>query len=334
MDPKVQELLSKPFHFVVYHVGGGDGAIGPSGCILRSLPGHVLLVVFEIRADNSEPVVLSSNALTGAPMVSVNRGVDTKRATRPFYINKFPLSSSLLKSAPIARDEDPGYPFVHRWSQNTELDREVSVPVSPIDEIIEEFKLPLPDFLSIDAQGAELNILTGAKRALSQTIMGAISEVEFSEIYARQPLFDDQMSLYSRHGMRLVEIYNPQRWHPGPRMPGQAFLTVGEALFIKYAHAFEEGEERPARAFVELKDMSGMQLLKLMAVAHSFNMLSYVTKLGQFVLLHRPEVESIANAVPLLKECLALATFATLNHERYQEDKTFFLKAVVVSNAV
>lgn len=329
MDPKVQELLSKPFHFVVYHVGGGDEAIGPPMRILRSLPDHALLVVFEIRSDNSEPVEVKTYAPTGHLMLSVNRGVDIKQATRPFYINKFPLSSSLLKSAPIARDEDPGYPFAHRWSQNTELDREVPVPVSPIDEIIEEFKLPLPDFLSIDAQGAELNILTGAKKALSQTIVGAVSEVEFSEIYARQPLFDDQMSLYSRHGMRLVEVYNQQHWHPGPRMPGQAFLTVGEALFMKYVHAFDEGEERPARAFVELKDMSGMQLLKLMAVSRAFNMLSYVAKLGQFVLFHRPEVESIVNGVPLLKDCLALAKFATINHEKYQQDMNFFLKAVV-----
>lgn len=328
MDPRVQELLSKPFHFVVYHVGGGDGAIGPPERILRSLPNHALLVVFEIRSDNTEPVEVRTFAKTGQLMLAVNRGVDIKQATRPFYINKFPLSSSLLKSAPIARDEDPGYPFVHCWSQNTELDREVSVPVSPIDEIIEEFKLPLPDFLSIDAQGAELNILTGAKKALSQSIIGAVSEVEFSEIYARQSLFDDQMSLYSRHGMRLVEVFNQQHWHPGPRLPGQAFLTVGEALFVKYVHAFEEGDERPARAFVELQDMSGMQLLKLMAVARAFNMLSYAAKLGQFILFHHPELEGIANDVPTLKDSLAIANFVTLNYDKYQQDKDFFLKAV------
>lgn len=328
MDAEVQEILSRPFSFVMYHVGGGDGAIGPGERIMRSLPNHALLVVFEIRSENSEPVEVKSWIKTGQKMLSVNRGVDIETARRSFYINKFPLSSSLLKSSPMARDEDPAYKICHTWGQNSELDREISVPVSPLDQIITEFDLPKPDFLSIDAQGAELNILRGAEQAFADTVVGAVSEIEFSEIYSKQALFDEQMSWYSQRGMRLVEIYNQQRWHPGPRMPGIGFLTVGEALFIKYVHAFEEGEDRPPRGFVDLAKIPSMQLLKLMAVARAFNMLSYVVKLGQCVLFHRPEVEEIANGVPLLKDCLELAKFATLNHQKYQQDKDFFINAV------
>lgn len=332
MHPEIEDIMSQPFQFVVYHVGGGDNAIGPPEQIMRALPDHALLVVFEIRSDNSDPVELRTFKKTGQKMLSVNRGVDIKSAKRQFYVNKFPLSSSLLESSPIARDDDPGYPFCHTWGENTEIDEEITVDVSPLDQIIDEFKLPSPDFLSIDAQGAELNILKGATKAFSEHIIGAVTEVEFSEIYSKQALFDEQMSWYSTQGMRLVQIFNQQDWHPGPRMPGQAFLTVGEALFIKYVHLFEDGEDRPSRAFVELDSQTGIQLLKIMAVARSFKMLSYATKIAQFVLYHRPEMIEVANNVPILKECLELGDYVTMNHSIYEQDKDFFMKSVTMVN--
>ena len=247
MDAEVQEILSKPFNFVLYHIGGGDEAIGPATGIMRALPHHAVLVVFEIRSENSEPVEVKT-WVTGQKMLSVNMGVDIKQARRAFNINKFPKSSSLFKSAPMARNEDTG--FTYTWGVDSALDREVMVDVMSLDQIITDFKLPKPDFLSIDAQGAELNILKGAEKAFSDTIIGGVSEVEFSEIYSGQALFDEQMTWYAERGMRLADIHNQQRWHPGPRMPGRGFLTVGEALFIKYVHAFEDGEERPRRGFV------------------------------------------------------------------------------------
>src|SRR5947208_2257723 len=101
MDSAVRELLSRPFNLVVYHIGGGDEMIGPTGHILNAFKEHCLLVGFEIRSENTQPVELKTFR-GGVKMLSVNRGIDIGTATRPFHINKFPLSSSLLKSSPMA----------------------------------------------------------------------------------------------------------------------------------------------------------------------------------------------------------------------------------------
>jgi len=328
MKPEIASLISRPVNITVYHVGGGDNAIGPPERILRTLPDNSLLVVFEIRSKHSEPIEIRTFKRTGQKMLSINRGVDIKSAKRAFHINRFPLSSSLLESSPIARNEDPGYPFCHTWGENTEVDSETIVNVSALDEIIEELDLPKPDFLSVDAQGAELNILRGAENAFSDSIVGAVTEVEFSEIYSKQALFDEQMSWYSERGLRLVEIFNQQKWHPGPRMPGDAFLTVGEALFIKYVHGFEDGEDRPKRGFVELESESGISLLKTMAIARSFKLLSYTVKLGHMILERHPDVVDICKSVPVLEQCLKLSEHVTANLPNYANDKDYFIKSV------
>lgn len=61
------------------------------------------------------------------------------------------------------------------------------------------------DFLKLDAQGAELDILTGARETL-RDVVGLEVEVEFAEMYLGQPLFRDVDRFVAEHGLKLFKL--------------------------------------------------------------------------------------------------------------------------------
>ena len=63
--------------------------------------------------------------------------------------------------------------------------------VISIDSVaLDSFDISNLDFIKIDIQGGELNVLKGAKESLNSTI-GLEIEVEFLELYKDQPLYGD-----------------------------------------------------------------------------------------------------------------------------------------------
>ena len=59
-----------------------------------------------------------------------------------------------------------------------------------LDAFIKREKIESIDFIKIDIQGAELDVLKGAERNL-ENVLTIVSEVEFLPIYNEQPLFGD-----------------------------------------------------------------------------------------------------------------------------------------------
>ncbi len=320
-----------PTSIVIYHVGGDDG-IGPVGAIFDAAP-NAVLVTFEIR-DDAKAVLVEGNSENPLQVrIKVNRAVDEGKATKEFYVTTFPKSSSLFKAAPMARSEDPGYHFCQTWGENTQIAKTITVQTSSIEQIIEELNLPAPDVISIDAQGAELGILKGSGRYLSDKALAVLTEVEFSEIYHHQPLFDEQMSLLSTNGFRLVTLFNSQVWHPMTRMGGTGFLTAAEALFLKYFFAFTDGEERPKRGYADMRSASTSVLLKTCIIAMGFRMVSYAVKIAKFIRTERTDYKSLVNAEPMLGK-----TFAALEYyEKYESlpDRSldYFVDAIEFENS-
>jgi len=259
---------------VVYHIGG-EGDYGPTMRLLEQFPDKVHLVVFEARSDTTDERASETFIKQGIKTTVVLKGIDEKAGVTSFNVNKFPLSSSLLEPSPLTVDEDPAYPHVHTWGQNAALHTRITVETISLDDVVNRKLAPPPDVISIDAQGAEFRILKGAAKCLETTLC-VISEVEFFEIYDGQGLFDDQMFLLSRTGFRLFRIMSQQNWHPGPSA-GEGFLTVGEAVWLRFATKFPADLNR--RGYVPYSALSDQQLVRLAAIAYSFGALSYVHSL-------------------------------------------------------
>ena len=316
---------------VIYHIGG-EGDYGPAMDVVRRFPRNVRLVIFEARSDTTDLAAAGRLDANGIRMTVVNRAVDEKAGTSDFYVNKFPLSSSLLPPSPIAVDEDPVYsphwgPMTS-WGQNTELDKVITVDTVSIDQIVAEGIVPPPDIISIDAQGAELRILRGARETLSKHCLAVISEVEFFEIYDTQGLFDDQMQELGQHGFRLVNIFNQQNWHP-TSAAGRGFLTVGEAVFIRFLHELPRKPGDPRRCYTNPENLSDEQLVRLMAIALGFGLYSYSYRITGMIKARSLDLFEQMRTSPLGLNSIILYEHMENNMAEYIKNPNFFLQTIV-----
>jgi len=308
---------------VVWHVGG-EGGYGEAQTILEKLAPGGRLVVFEARTDSKDDTMLAERLSAGGIKTTiVFKGVGKIAGTSPFYVNKHPWSSSLLPPSPLAVNENPCYTHVHTWGEDTELDRLINVETVTLDDILALGTVPAPDIISMDAQGAELRILEGGQKALARALC-VMTEVEYFEIYEEQHLFDDQMRFLTNKGFRLVEVLNPQYWHPGPAA-GKGFLTVGEATFIRYAAKIPAMEGK--RGYVPIETLSDAELLRLLGIVMASEMFGYTYTLAKELQVRNPEMYArLPNLPGYYKIVQPLVKAMDENWDSYKADPLWFLK--------
>jgi FkbM family methyltransferase len=104
------------------------------------------------------------------------------RSAVDFHICKAPGCSSLY---------EPNTPFVHdfHYGHNLEVVSTVSVDLTTLENVVAQEGV-VPDFIKVDTQGSELNILQGGHAILRDAKMLEL-EVEFNPQYKDQPLFSD-----------------------------------------------------------------------------------------------------------------------------------------------
>lgn len=95
---------------------------------------------------------------------------------------------------------------------------------------------PPPDFLSLDVQGAEYEIIVGATDTLRHSVCGVIAEVEFAEMYVGQKRFQDVHDLLSTLGFEFVRFLSIGETS-GPTAPigfrSSGYQTWADALFLR-----------------------------------------------------------------------------------------------------
>lgn len=161
---------------------------------------------------------------------------------RNFYIYNNRYFSSLY---PLKADQTLTYSFDRQFGWDTDpkalsLVETLTLDTVTLDEVIEREKIkniPSPDFLSLDTQGSELEILKGGKIAIQDTVVAIATEVSFTQIYEKQPLFGELTDYLNEIGFELasLEIFNMES--SSHRMPvglrGKGFVQSGEALFLR-----------------------------------------------------------------------------------------------------
>jgi FkbM family methyltransferase len=139
---------------------------------------------------------------------------------------------------------------------NFEVLRTAQVETRRMDDIPD---CPAGDYLKLDVQGAELDVLRGATRALAHA--GIIElEAEFVPLYASQPLFGDIDCFLRGHGFvlhKLIDVsgrcFRPWQLAPNPFVPLSQLLSA-DAVFV--------------RDFARLEKWNDAELLKAAAVLH------------------------------------------------------------------
>jgi len=120
-------------------------------------------------------------------------------------------------SASSVHDVDPRFVHALPWLGEGAMDydqaawtsvRRVQMMGTPLDEIIDhQFPdIPTPDFLSLNTQGNEADILSGGRQVLSRSCIALQLEVSLRPIYQQQSTFDQLATDASRIGFELVRL--------------------------------------------------------------------------------------------------------------------------------
>jgi FkbM family methyltransferase len=118
--------------------------------------------------------------------------------------------------------------------QQVALEFTVEVETMTLDAFFQEENLRAVDFLQVDVQGAELEVLSGATQILSNVLAIDI-EVEFAPLYLNQPLFADVDSFlrqkdFSIADLRLSRHVRARSPICSTQRPGQ--VLWGEAVYF------------------------------------------------------------------------------------------------------
>ena len=273
----------KELKLVVFHIGGGDEDVGPTEALLKLKGVKLDLYIFEIidETNYTEVKRFSNFPNVNARIVPFGIG-EYENEIVNVNVNKHQLSSSILPPSRLTQNNNPAYPGILDWEENTLLNYRFKATLSSIDVLIADGKLPKPDFLSLDIQGYELRALIGAKETVLKDVLGIVLESEFSEIYEGQHLFPEQSIFLRKSGFRLFELFNPQKWYVGPVF-GKGFLTVVESLYFKYLIEIDALDDLDKNGFEDIKNIPEEKILKLAIIAFAFGCYSYFFTLFSYL---------------------------------------------------
>lgn len=166
----IHPYLGKPFHYC--DVGAREGIS------YRWEPVESLLNLIGFEPDPEEFKRLSASG----------RG---RYFDRALHSSDGTIRLNLARSRGCSSVYEPNTDFVRLFPEADRFDVEktVEVPCVTLDTLKADGEIEDLDFIKIDVQGAELDILRGGKQLLADGVLGVEIEVEFVELYKGQPLF-------------------------------------------------------------------------------------------------------------------------------------------------
>lgn len=165
----------------------------------------------------------------------IAKALGSHRGTVSLNLTRFPPASSVLQ---------PNHSLLRNFEIHPLLEtaHRVTVPIDTLDAQLHATSNDC-DFLKIDVQGYELEVLQGAEKALEKSC-GCELEVSFIEIYRDQPLFAEIDSFMRARGFFLADL--ERVWWHHAEVPEdvklRGSLAYGNALYLR--NAITEPSER------------------------------------------------------------------------------------------
>jgi FkbM family methyltransferase len=177
------------------------------------------------EADAEECSRLNRTARAGHRYIQVFLGRAAHQ--RAFFLTRSAACASLLQ---------PNTSFLAPFAGLAPLfavERTILVDTVPLDQCLAASGVTSPDFLELDTQGSELEILENAGSVLGGLAAVRV-EVEFAPLYVNQPLFAD-VDLFLR--TRGFELFDLSRYRASRVLPAdvetRGQLLWGQALYLR-----------------------------------------------------------------------------------------------------
>lgn len=209
-----------------------------------------LVTVVGFEPDQKEFVKLEQSE----SRVWFNTALADAKGRKVLHVTRAQTNTSFLKPNKALLNQlqwSPNEPV-----QDHDIIAEVVVECNTVDNILQNRRIR-PDYVKIDTQGSELEILSGGQALVEDVLMAEI-EVEFAPIYEEQPLFSDVDAFMRSKGFILQDLGNILYMKPrGLAGIGGAKgrIISADALYIKdfssdYKTLYEQGEHRVYAAAV------------------------------------------------------------------------------------
>ena len=175
--------------------------------------------------------------------------------TRTLYRPRFGNSSTMLPPNTAIGDTFDKLQFF-------DVEETTQVDVIRLDDALDQFDIRNPDYLKLDVEGAEFEILEGAAQSLS-TLSAIRVEVCFIEVRQGQRLGMEVGHYLERLGFRLMHMTELNPWrvhgyraHPAvsrePIRYSRGQLVHADFLFMRDPEFFADAERRIRGAFLAM----------------------------------------------------------------------------------
>lgn len=156
------------------------------------------------------------------------------------YSSSQKIDLNLTKARECSSVLEPNFDIIKNYPNELlkmyEIEKKVIVDAKSLDQISVENDNFSMDFMKLDVQGAELEILKGGEKFLSKNIIGMEIEVEFQKLYIDQPLFSD-IDSYVTNKLKL-ELFDLSKHYCKYKTGINKFskkgqLVFGDALYLR-----------------------------------------------------------------------------------------------------
>lgn len=204
-----------------------------------------------------------------------NTGLYTDKTDMNFYITRRQGHSSIYK---------PNLNIIRRYSflERYDIIKTKTIKVYPLDEVLNNTGIYDFDFIKLDTQGSELDILNGGKQTLSKCF-GVEVEVEFLLLYKEQSLFSE-IEVYLRNlGFELFDIkmHFEKRVKYKDIYQKKGQLTCGDALFLRNYNNFISDISNQNKEIIKAK------ILKSIVICSLYGLIDYALEITEASFNHK-----------------------------------------------
>jgi FkbM family methyltransferase len=187
------------------------------------------------EADAEECARLNASARRGHRYIEAY--LAGSRSHRTFYLTRSAACASLLQ---------PNIAFLEHFTCLAPLfhvEQELNVLTATLTDSLAAAGVDSPDFIELDTQGNELEILSGAERLIASSVLGLQVEVEFGQMYIDQALFADVDRYLCNRGFYLLDLsrHRVRRAAAPATIPTRGQILWGHALYLRDLRELEPG---------------------------------------------------------------------------------------------
>lgn len=217
---------------------------------------------------------------------------------RKFYLNRWQSTSSMYPS-----NESFNRQFEPKHWEGRIVEKELTVKCVTLDSIIKPEDGP--DFIKIDTQGSEFEILKGSKTTLTNNVPLVLAETWCAEVYKGAPLTHDIMAFMYDLGYQVFDINVAAAWKhsnlDNVNILTSKSKTIGfDLLFIKRIES--------------IGDITGEQLIKLVALCELYGFRDYSLYLIENSNIFEPELTDKIKNILLENNCKEKKIFTRVTY--------------------